>query len=133
MFTVFVDNASFLCAAGLQPVSQYEQERAKNIARNKAELAKLGLGSGGTALLPLPASRRGRPARRSRLELAVAADAPSAPARRSSRLAGFVGAGDTSTQAEAYSMLAGAAVSSEQLPHHLLHLSSLRSLRSTSP
>jgi len=72
VFTVFVDNASCLCAAGLQPLSPYEQERAENIARNKAELAKLGLGSSGTALLPPPASRRGRRARRSRPELVSA-------------------------------------------------------------
>jgi len=115
--TAFVQSALCLCSAGLNPQTPYEQERARNIARNKAELAAMGLGPGGPALLSAPlASRRGRPARGLRADLVSEhAAAPSAPARRSSRLAGLAGLGDTSTQVEASSVLAGAAAASDQL------------------
>ena len=72
-------NWSDVCDAEVH-ITPYEAERLQNMAKNKAELAQLGLGSGGDALLPC---RRKRAAR--------STTAVSQPSRRSRRIASTMG------------------------------------------
>jgi len=84
--TAFVESAACLCAAGLEALTDYEQNRLNNIARNNALLAEMGLGPGGPALLSAPPASR-RPKRtHAELESDCAATALTAPVRRSSRV-----------------------------------------------
>ena len=72
-------NWSDVCDAEVH-ITPYEAERLQNMAKNKAELAQLGPGSGGDALLPC---RRTRAAR--------STTAVSQPSRRSRRIASTMG------------------------------------------
>jgi hypothetical protein len=73
---------------GPEPMSEYERQRQERIASNAAELARLGLGPGGPAMLPAQSAARrgpGRPSNGSASSLCR----ESAPARRSSRRPGL--------------------------------------------